>query len=199
MDRLSECEEQHEACRPGVADARREKADARKDAPRPAVKPAKLGYKEQRRLEELNGLIAELPGKIAVLETQLADPGLYGRDPAAFDRFGQALAAARGRLEAAEMEWLELEERREALEARERGDLSADRAKDVMKSALHKAQEAAEGAKERLDFVAQKDFDSLSEAVDKIRDRVTALEERFRGQDGAAGAPPDEATEGREG
>ena len=84
-------------------------------------------------------------------------------------------------------------------EARERGDLSADRAKDVMKSALHKAQEAAEGAKERLDFVAQKDFDSLSEAVDKIRDRVTALEERFRGQDGAAGAPADEATEGREG
>ncbi|MDZ4317822.1 MAG: ATP-binding cassette domain-containing protein [Phenylobacterium sp.] len=85
--------------------------------PPPAPKSAKLSYKEQRRLEELNGLIAELPGKIAVLETQLADPGLYGRDPAAFDRFGQALAAARGRLEAAEMEWLELEERREALEA----------------------------------------------------------------------------------
>ena len=68
-------------------------------------------------LEELNGLISDLPGKIAVLETQLADPGLYGRDPAAFDRFGQALAAAREKLEAAEMEWLELEERREALEA----------------------------------------------------------------------------------
>ena len=81
------------------------------------AKAAKLSYKEQRRLEELNGLIADLPGKIAVLETQLADPGLYGRDPAAFDRFGQALAAAREKLEAAEMEWLELEERREALEA----------------------------------------------------------------------------------
>jgi len=92
-------------------------APALAPAPPPAPKAAKLSYKEQRRLEELNGLIAELPGKIAVLETQLADPGLYGRDPAAFDRFGQALAAARGRLEAAEMEWLELEERREALEA----------------------------------------------------------------------------------
>lgn len=69
-------------------------------------------------------------------------------------------------------------------EARERGDLSTDRAKEVMKSALHKAQEAAEGAKERLDFVAQKDFEALSEAVDRIRDRVTALEERFRDGDG---------------
>lgn len=66
-------------------------------------------------------------------------------------------------------------------EARERGDLSSDRAKEVMKTALHRAQEAAEGAKERLDFVHQKDFDALSSAVDEIRARVGALEERFRG------------------
>ena len=85
-------------------------------APAPA-KAAKLSYKEQRRLEELNSLIAEMPGKIALLEGQLADPELYSRDPAAFDRYGKALAAAREKLEAAEMEWLELEERREALEA----------------------------------------------------------------------------------
>lgn len=76
-----------------------------------------MSYKEQRRLEELNGLIADLPGQIALLEQQLADPALYGRDPAAFDRFGLALAKAREKLEAAELEWLELEERREALEA----------------------------------------------------------------------------------
>ncbi|OYW92823.1 MAG: elongation factor 3, partial [Caulobacterales bacterium 32-67-6] len=86
------------------------------------VSPAKApggrrAYKEQRRLEELNSLIAEMPGKIALLEGQLADPELYSRDPAAFDRYGKALAAAREKLEAAEMEWLELEERREALEA----------------------------------------------------------------------------------
>ncbi len=89
-------------------------------APAPAAAPkaaAKLSYKEQRRLEELNGLIADLPEKIAVLERQLADPELYGRDPAAFDRYGQALETARARLEAAETEWLELESRREALEA----------------------------------------------------------------------------------
>ena len=66
-------------------------------------------------------------------------------------------------------------------EARERGDLSADHAKEVMKNALHKAQEAAEGAKERLDFVHQKDFDGLRDVVDDVKARVSALEGRFRG------------------
>jgi polyhydroxyalkanoate synthesis regulator phasin len=66
-------------------------------------------------------------------------------------------------------------------EAKERGDLSADRAKEVMKDALHKAQEAAEGAKDRLDFVTQKDFDALGDVVDGIRKRVSALEERLGG------------------
>ena len=69
-------------------------------------------------------------------------------------------------------------------EALERGDLSSDRAKEVMKDALHKAQEAAEGAKGRLDFVTQNDFDALSQAVDKVRDRVGALEEVLRTQGG---------------
>ena len=92
-------------------------------APRPAApaapppKPAKLSYKEQRRLAELDAQIHELPGKIALLEGQLADPGLYARDPKAFERFGQALEAARAQLAAAEEDWLALEERRESLEA----------------------------------------------------------------------------------
>ncbi|HEX2562155.1 ABC-F family ATP-binding cassette domain-containing protein, partial [Phenylobacterium sp.] len=88
-------------------------------APRPAPpppRPAKLTYKEQRRLAELDGLVHELPGKIALLESQLADPNLYARDPAAFERFGKALEAARAQLAAAEEEWLALEERRESLE-----------------------------------------------------------------------------------
>ena len=61
-------------------------------------------------------------------------------------------------------------------EARERGDLSPERAKDVMKSALHRAQEAAEGARERLDFVSQKEFDALVGAVERLKERVSALE-----------------------
>lgn len=70
-------------------------------------------------------------------------------------------------------------------EARERGDLSSDRAKEVMKNALHRAQEAAEGARERLDFVSQKEFDTLRDAVGRIRDRVSRLE-GHQGEEDAA-------------
>lgn len=61
-------------------------------------------------------------------------------------------------------------------EAKERGDLSTERAREVMKSALEKAQSAAEEARERLDFVTQKEFDSLRGAVDVIKERVGSLE-----------------------
>ena len=74
-------------------------------------------------------------------------------------------------------------------EARERGDLSPERAKGVMKDALHKAQEAAEGARDRLDFVSQKEFDGLSAVVEGIRERVSALEARFGGGEGVEEAP----------
>jgi ATP-binding cassette subfamily F protein uup len=79
--------------------------------------PAKLSYKDQRRLAELETLIAETPGKIAALEARLADPELYGRDPAGFDRLSRELDLERAGLAAAEEEWLTLEERREQLAA----------------------------------------------------------------------------------
>ena len=84
---------------------------------RPEPARAKLTYKDQRRLAELEDLIAGAPGEIAALEARLADPGLYGRDPAGFQQLSRDLDAARARLAAAEEEWLALEERREALEA----------------------------------------------------------------------------------
>jgi ABC transport system ATP-binding/permease protein len=77
---------------------------------------AKLSYKDQRRLAELEALVAGLPGKIAAQEAGLADPGLYGRDPAGFQQLSRELDTARAELAAAEEEWLALEERREALE-----------------------------------------------------------------------------------
>ncbi len=61
-------------------------------------------------------------------------------------------------------------------EARERGDLSTDRAKDVMRSALDRAQDAAEGAKERLDLVSQTELAGLAARVDELQARVAALE-----------------------
>lgn len=80
-------------------------------------KAAKLTYKDQRRLEELEGLVAKLPADIAALEKRLEDPSLYARDPAGFDKIMKALDAARLQLGAAEEEWLALEEKREALGA----------------------------------------------------------------------------------
>jgi ATP-binding cassette subfamily F protein uup len=81
----------------------------------PAKRLGKLSYKDQRRLEELDRLINALPGDIARMEAELADPGLYARDPAAFDRLMQASDRMRAELSAAEEEWLALEAQREAL------------------------------------------------------------------------------------
>jgi ATP-binding cassette subfamily F protein uup len=86
-------------------------------APRaPAARSAKLSYKDQRRLEQLEAAVAALPGKIARLEADLADPGLYARDRARFDRLSQALDAARLELAASEEEWMTLAAQQEALE-----------------------------------------------------------------------------------
>jgi ATP-binding cassette subfamily F protein uup len=85
---------------------------------RPQAAPAtKLSFKDQRRLAELETLLAAMPGKVAALEAALADPDLYARDRSAFERYGRALDAARAQQDAAETEWLELESRREALAA----------------------------------------------------------------------------------
>jgi ATP-binding cassette subfamily F protein uup len=81
------------------------------------VRAVKLSYKDQRRLEELEKLIAEAPGKTAALEAKLADPGLYARDPAAFQNLSRDLSRLRESLAAAEEAWLALEERREALQS----------------------------------------------------------------------------------
>jgi len=81
----------------------------------PARRLAKLSYKDQRRLEELDRLINTLPREIDRIEAELADAGLYARDPATFDRLMQAAERTRAQLGAAEEEWLALEAQREAL------------------------------------------------------------------------------------
>lgn len=48
---------------------------------------------------------------------RLSDSGLYRRDPKAFERLTAELESARARLEAAETEWLELEELKARLAA----------------------------------------------------------------------------------
>ena len=75
-------------------------------------------------------------------------------------------------------------------EARDRGDLSTDRAKEVMKEALDRAQSAAEDAKEKLDFARQAEVDGLNDTVvtlkaslDALRRRVRTLEEAVYGSE----------------
>jgi ATP-binding cassette subfamily F protein uup len=92
---------------------------ARAAAASPARAPsaaAKLSFKDQRRLAELERRLSDLPGEIARLEGVLADPGLYARDRAAFDRSMAALGRAQAELAAAEDAWLDLEAQREALQ-----------------------------------------------------------------------------------
>jgi ABC transport system ATP-binding/permease protein len=83
-----------------------------------SIAPAKLSYKEERRLAELETRMGELPAQIERLEHLLADPGLYGRDARAFESASQALAAARNELSESEHAWLTLEGRREDLARR---------------------------------------------------------------------------------
>jgi ATP-binding cassette subfamily F protein uup len=82
---------------------------------RPAAKPTKLSFRDQRRLAELEGEVHRLEGRIGALEAVLADPGLYGRDPGGFERASRDLANTRAALATAEDAWLELEARRESL------------------------------------------------------------------------------------
>ena len=87
-------------------------------------------------------------------------------------------------------------------EASERGDLNPERARSAMRSALHRAQEVAGDARERLDFVNRKEFEAL-------RDRVDELWRRFEGRpagsdspaaaEGAGEAPGGAAAPGSEG
>ncbi|MBB5660006.1 ABC-F family ATP-binding cassette domain-containing protein [Brevundimonas halotolerans] len=99
-------------------------AERRSAAPAPASvtaaaapkKAVKLSFKDAHRLKEIEGLMETLPADIARHDATLSDPDLYTRDPKAFDRAMTNAARARAQLEAIEAEWLELEEKKAALE-----------------------------------------------------------------------------------
>ena len=73
--------------------------------------------KDKHALDTLPKRIDELTGTAAKLRRALADPGLYGRDPVGFARVSTGLAKAEAELSAAEEQWLDLEMRRENLQA----------------------------------------------------------------------------------
>jgi len=94
-------------------------------APKEAAAPAeetsakaksKLSYKQKFALESLPTQIEKAGEKIAALEATIADPKLYERDPARFNKAVADLDKARSEVAALEEEWLMLEMLRESLE-----------------------------------------------------------------------------------
>jgi len=92
-----------------------------RNADKPAAAPQaqnkrKLSFNEQHDLKTLPKRIEELAAKIAKVQDILADPELYARDPARFQKAMDALTQLQAELHAAEERWLELEMLREELE-----------------------------------------------------------------------------------
>ena len=89
-------------------------AQAAEAAPSVASEPSaarKLSYKETRELESLPGRIEVLETEIAEIESALADPSIYAKDNARAVAMTARLPQAREELDAAETRWLELSER----------------------------------------------------------------------------------------
>jgi ATP-binding cassette subfamily F protein uup len=81
-------------------------------APAPAVaKPKKLSFKEQRELEQLPQLIADLEAEQASVSARLADPELYRKEPDQAQALNQRFAEIDNLLMDALQRW-------EAIEAR---------------------------------------------------------------------------------
>lgn len=102
--------------KPESNDARpSQKAGLPSDSPLKAPKQ-KLSFKEKHALETLPGEIAKLEAEIKALSAKLADAGLYARDRVTFEAASARIHEAQLRLDSAETQWLELEEKRAALE-----------------------------------------------------------------------------------
>jgi ATP-binding cassette subfamily F protein uup len=98
-----------------------EKDSKPKSADKPTAAPTvqakrKLSFNEQHDLKTLPTKMQETEAKIAKVQEILADPDLYSRDPARFQKAMDLLTQLQGELHAAEERWLELEMLREELE-----------------------------------------------------------------------------------
>ena len=78
-------------------------------------KQTKLSFKDQHRLKEVETAMPRLEAEMADLERQLSDPDLFSGNPDEFQRINTRLEAARAELEQAELDWMEIEEKKEAL------------------------------------------------------------------------------------
>ena len=88
----------------------KEKVKAEAKVPQKKEKSG-LSFTEKHRLEALPGVIERLESEIAKLETYLAAPDLYAKEPLKFQKATEALVERQSVLSAAEEEWLILEEK----------------------------------------------------------------------------------------
>ncbi|MFT5343058.1 MAG: ATP-binding cassette subfamily F protein uup [Paracoccaceae bacterium] len=72
-----------------------------------------LSFSEQHRLEALPKEMKRIEAEIGKLETLMADPELYTRQPVKFQKASEALLQRQEKLAAAEEDWLKLEEKSE--------------------------------------------------------------------------------------
>ena len=77
----------------------------------------KLSFKEQHALDTLPAEMAKYEADIAKVTTAMAAPDLFENDPVRFDKLVRLLGQTQEKLDKAEERWLELEEKREALNA----------------------------------------------------------------------------------
>lgn len=101
--------------KPGKAAKSEPKSKASKPKPAPPKKQTKLSFKDQHRLKEVEEAMPRLEAEITDLESELSDPTLFNDDPDKFHRINTRLEAARAELEQAELDWMEIEEKKEDL------------------------------------------------------------------------------------
>lgn len=101
--------------KPGKAVSANKKSKAAKSKPSAPKKQTKLSFKDQHRLQEVEAAMPRLEEEIGALETKLSDPNLFNDAPDEFNRINSRLEAARAELEQAELDWMEIEEKKEAL------------------------------------------------------------------------------------
>ena len=100
----------------GASKVKVEKSDAEGVARQSPKRSARLSYKQSYRLEKLPAEMDALQVTIDKLEAQMADSNFYARDPEAFQACAKELDLAKLNFENLEIEWLELEILREALD-----------------------------------------------------------------------------------
>ncbi len=94
--------------------ARREDKPKAATPPKPRVERPGLTFKDQYELDELPTRIAKLESDIVRIETALAEPEAYGRDPGRYSKLTDWLVKSKDDLAASEERWLMLSEKAES-------------------------------------------------------------------------------------